>query len=452
MFQRLLQNILGYNQQVPVNNVPVNNHIPVPIPINNIDMDVDIAVNMIVDNLDNVAVAVAVAAPVAAPVAPVVHPNVNNINHRIDIRAEMNMLRALFENNDINNAQRQNQNQNQNPNINQNHSVTSQFKPDKNGSNIIKTLKPKDNNLAHFDNINFPNEIYIVTFMNNTIEEKKAADINDYTLNVKKTVFDYNIKINSKLTLENLIPTTLNGIIYTRSSIDNGTSIDTQKQAMLDYALKNNMILDTTNGYIEDNNVSGRTNLIKGEISFWLPQIKDNSHLIIYSTDRFTRNMLHGLVLLDDMVKRNITVHFLKEEIVYDSNVSAAKKAMIQQELQTAEKYSNLTSEKIKGTLSRLRSEGYMFGRAKYGFETIKDNNGIRKHIIKNSERNNIDKIKRKYIEISNNFHNIIENSGQKKSIIAITKNVIRWCNREAIYNRKNESFTIRQIQIIVKS
>ena len=170
MFQRLLQNILGYNQQVPVNNVPVNNHIPVPIPINNIDMDVDIAVNMIVDNLDNVAVAVAVAAPVAAPVAPVVHPNVNNINHRIDIRAEMNMLRALFENNDINNAQRQNQNQNQNPNINQNHSVTSQFKPDKNGSNIIKTLKPKDNNLAHFDNINFPNEIYIVTFMNNTIE------------------------------------------------------------------------------------------------------------------------------------------------------------------------------------------------------------------------------------------------------------------------------------------
>ena len=447
MFQRLIQNFLGYNQEAPVNNIAVAVIDVEPIPMV-VDMNVDMNVNM---NVNNIAIAAPVAAPVAAP-APVAHPNLNNLNHRIDIRAEMNMLRALFENNDINNARNQNQNQNQNPNLNQNHSVISEFRPNKNGSNIIKTLVPKNNNLAHFDNINFPNEVYIVTFMNNTIEEKKAIDINDYTLNVKKTVFDYNIKIKSKLTLENLIPTTVNAIIYTRSSVDNGTSIDTQKQAMLDYALKNNMILDTTNGYIEDNNVSGRTNLIKGEISFWLPHLKDNSHLIIYSTDRFTRNMLHGLVLLDDMVKRNISIHFLKEEIIYDSNVSAAKKAMIQQELQTAEKYSNLTSEKIKGTLSRLRNEGYMFGKAKYGFETIKDNNGIRKHIIKNSERNNIDKIKRKYTEISNDFHNIIENSGKKKSIIAITKNVIRWCNREAIYNRKNESFTSRQIQIIIKS
>ena len=33
-------------------------------------------------------------------------------------------------------------------------------------------------------------------------------------------------------------------------------------------------------------------------------------------------------------------------------------KSSIQQELQTAEKYSNDTSEKIKGTINRLKNEG----------------------------------------------------------------------------------------------
>ena len=116
--------------------------------------------------------------------------------NKIEIKDVINdIIYNKITNNDINNARNQNLNQNQNqnqnpnlnqnqnPNLNQNHSVTSEFKPNKNGSNIIKTLVPKNNNLAHFDNINFPNEVYIVTFMNNTIEEKKAIDINDYTLN-----------------------------------------------------------------------------------------------------------------------------------------------------------------------------------------------------------------------------------------------------------------------------
>ena len=36
-------------------------------------------------------------------------------------------------------------------------------------------------------------------------------------------------------------------------------------------------------------------------------------------------------------------------------------KSSIQQELQTAEKYSNDTSEKIKGTINRLKNEGNIF-------------------------------------------------------------------------------------------
>ena len=40
---------------------------------------------------------------------------------------------------------------------------------------------------------------------------------------------------------------------------------------------------------------------------------------------------------------------------------------MVQNELMTAEKQSNDTSEKIKGTLKRLKDEGHVIGKAPYG-------------------------------------------------------------------------------------
>jgi DNA invertase Pin-like site-specific DNA recombinase len=203
-------------------------------------------------------------------------------------------------------------------------------------------------------------------------------------------------------------------------------------------------------GYQYDNNVSARDmNNLNFELGFWEKQIPEGSDLIIYSVDRLSRNLLKGIQFLERLSARKINIHFVTNEIIYNANISAAAKSMIQQELQTAEKYSNMTSEKIKGTMKRLREEGHVFGRAPYGYKNIKIGN-IRKRIVDNQERENIRKISAKYNNYLETFENYPENVGIKKSHSEIIRQLVRWCNRTGLKYRHNKPYTVSQIKNIV--
>ena len=127
-------------------------------------------------------------------------------------------------------------------------------------------------------------------------------------------------------------------------------------------------------------------------------------------------------------------------------------KSMVQQELQTAEKYSNDTSEKIKSTLTRLKSQGHCVGgRIPYGVKRIVID-GIRKQVPNITEVDNIKIIKDKYYEIWKHFDkykNIIKN----KSNFQILQYLQNWCIEKNIKHRNNKTLTINQIKkfIILK-
>jgi len=321
------------------------------------------------------------------------------------------------------------------------------FGIDKKEKNVIKMIKPKDFIKNNFNNSTHPDEIYIVTFLDGRTEEIQACDISEYALNTHKITYTHN-QSNAQLNSNK-------GIIYTRVSSLNNISLETQKQACLDYATKMKIGL-VPFGYLEDNGVTGRNgkNLdpIKGDdLAFWAPHFEEGSHLIIYSVDRLTRNLLKGLSFLDDLAKRNISVHFVKNEIIYNNDITAAKKAMVQQELQTAEKYSNDTSEKIKGTIRRLKAAGHDLGRAPYGFKHINEN-GIRKRRRCNDEYNSITRIKSRYYEYCENFDRMAETQGLRRNETSIIRCIIRWCSREGLKNRKGELFTSRNIKSIIES
>jgi len=283
----------------------------------------------------------------------------------------------------------------------------------------------------------------------------KASDISTDSLEVFKTVNTHNASLpKQKQQQQQQNPLVdskrQKAFIYARCSNENDISIETQKQTCLDYAKKNNFELLSW-GYQYDNGCSGRNMMnLNRELGFWKDEIPDNTHIIIYSVDRLSRNLMKGMLFLEEMITYGISIHFVNNEIIYKQGMTAATKAMVQQELQTAEKYSNETSEKIKRTQARLKSAGhYIGGQPKYGFKCQKIN-GIRKRTMNFNEQDIIRRINNQYIYYIENYDNITDFQGVRKSKTTIFKVLNRWCIRNGIRNRNNKPFTLPQLQKIV--
>ena len=191
-------------------------------------------------------------------------------------------------------------------------------------------------------------------------------------------------------------------------------------------------------------------NNMKYDLGFWTPYLEDWSHVIIYSPDRLSRHMLSGLKYLEDLTSRNISVHFVTTEIIYHKNISSANKAMIQSELLSAEKYSNDISFKAKATITRLKNDGHVFGRAPYGFQNIMID-GIRKRVPNNDERDNITRIRSRYFEMHENYGADAGADRIRPNQSSLIKFLTRWCIREGLKSRNGSPFTSLQIKKIIE-
>ena len=116
--------------------------------------------------------------------------------------------------------------------------------------------------------------------------------------------------------------------------------------------------------------------------------------------------------------------------------MTAAEKHLIHQELQTAENYSNITSEKIKNTMNRLKAEGHVFGRAPYGYKNILIN-GIRTRVEDEQEQSNI-------AQICEYYDTLGEICGYKSTL--------NWCNEENLTYRHGKPYTLQQIKKIINN
>jgi DNA invertase Pin-like site-specific DNA recombinase len=319
----------------------------------------------------------------------------------------------------------------------------------KNNSNVINSISPKNLDKAHFNKATHPDEVYNIKFLGTFEEifETKASDINEYALETHKYIYEYNKSFVGKVHNTNK----LLGFIYARSSSDNTVSIETQRQVCFKFARENNIKLCDF-GFQFDNNISARNmNNIKHELGFWKEYIEDRSNVIIYSVDRLSRHLINGMKYLDEMVSRGITFHFVTNELKYGPESTATQKGMIQTLLIEAEKFSNMTSEKIKTTRKRLIAEGNELGVAKYGFKVVLVN-GIRKKLLCQEERETIRKIKEKYRDVSDNFEDYQRTENVQRSFLSIYRFISRWCVRNNIKYRKEQPFSEMKIREIVKS
>jgi DNA invertase Pin-like site-specific DNA recombinase len=320
------------------------------------------------------------------------------------------------------------------------------FGQESDGSNFT-TLTPDNKHHAHFDNARFPNEIYNAVMVNGDTTKLPANDISPDALETGKIVFEHNNQLAASGQ-----QSAGKAFIYARSSRTNDISIETQRKVCLQYAAVHKLEL-LPFGYQSDNNVSARNmgNLkLKHQLGFWQEQIPDGSHIIIYSVDRLSRHLVKGMQFLDEMAARCIRIHFVTHELVFHSGISAAGRAMIQQELQSAEKFSNIASEKVRTTMARLRQEGNVFGRAPYGYKHTKIGN-IRKRTPDNKEQQNIRKIQSQYSYIMDNWKNNPDTAELRYSKINMLRTILRWCNRNGMKYRHQQNYTTSQIRNIIE-
>ena len=330
---------------------------------------------------------------------------------------------------------------------------------------IIISVLPVNPLNSNFNNIEYPDEEYYVKTDKYGIYMYNAHDLNEYTLETYKTVYEYNKLINithieqlhqqqhQESHLESHLeshPESQLAFIYCRSSRTNDCSIETQKIENIKYANKHGLQL-LPFGFQYDNNISARNmKNLNDELGFWTVDnmfIPDGSHIIMYSVDRLSRNLTLGIQWLIAMCKRNIQIHFVLQDVIYKKNISSTAKSIVHQALLNAEHFSDITSEKIKNTIKRKAELGNYHGKAPYGFVKHKDNNGIHTLVVNNEEQFIINQIKARYKNLHKyNFPTLT----YKKKQIYMIKTIIKYCNDKGFKNKNGNSFTSHHIQNII--
>ena len=305
-------------------------------------------------------------------------------------------------------------------------------------SNVVVSLKPLSANPVFDKNVN-PNERFKVIMLNGDVKEYKADDLNESTLYTQKYVVAHNnaLRVNGG-----------KGFIYVRTSNQNDVSIDTQREQCFNYAATNNIALAKF-GFQYDEGISARNmNNLKYELGFWIEHIENGADIIIYSVDRLSRNLAKGIEFLNNMVTRNIRVHFVLEGVIFDSAINAAQRDLVYNSLKNAEALSNTTSEKVKNSKAKRRAEGHEDGPAKYGYK-IDIIDGIRKKVEDQQVSAKIRIICDKYREVAANIGRYAD-EGVKNNVTSICRYVMKWCHQRNIKYKNEQSFTVSKIKLVV--
>ncbi len=172
-------------------------------------------------------------------------------------------------------------------------------------------------------------------------------------------------------------PTIKNVHIYVRVSTKNQdepqygrTGLKTQLNTIMEYCMKNDMIISSTTLEVGSAFKSGKT----PKLDTLLNKIKVGEPIIVYSCSRFSRNIEDSNVRLNYLhtVKKSYVISVLEE---IDS-----KNKKFSEIVESSFNESKLMSERNKESHKRIMNSGGYTGRVKpFGYTIIRDANGLKK-------------------------------------------------------------------------
>ena len=213
--------------------------------------------------------------------------------------------------------------------------------------------------------------------------------------------------------------------VYTRNSnmeaFEKGSSRETQIRKCTNYASIKDLVIDE----IIEEQSSGQLPFDRREKSFeLLKKLKHNDHIICSHLDRFCRNTLSLLQMIQKFKKKKIYLHFvdLNCEVTGSDAIGNVFLTMLSCFSQfTAEQ----TSQKIKSYKERMRTENkFSGGKMTFGYD--KDENGFFVPIEKEQEVIREMLLMRKQGKSYRNISSQITKSTRKKFPLSWTHKIIQ--------------------------
>ena len=158
-------------------------------------------------------------------------------------------------------------------------------------------------------------------------------------------------------------------------------------------------------------------------------EIDNTTYLLINDVSRLSKNVKDGLLYLDKLKKIHCTLISVSENSKFDT---LGEIALFKYKLNKAEEISNKMSEKVKKSVRIRRERGDHFGRAPYGFKSIRKKNG---QIVLERDETEYPYIKQ-IIELKNNGENF------SKIASILNKNCLK---RGRKWNKKSISYLYRK-------
>lgn len=174
-------------------------------------------------------------------------------------------------------------------------------------------------------------------------------------------------------------------IIYSRISSPNQAefngqhfSIENQISKCRDYCHDNCLLItDIISEVVSARNINMQKQLIE------IYNKNSNCNIVVYNITRFSRNTHQALDFVNKCRQKNINLHFVEENLQLNHFTDMHR---LRLGLSQAELESNQTSYRVKSNNMLLKSKGWKFGRASYGYESCKKK-GIRKFKINKKEK-----------------------------------------------------------------
>ena len=164
--------------------------------------------------------------------------------------------------------------------------------------------------------------------------------------------------------------------IYGRCSaeenFEKGSSIETQITKCQSYATMKDLIVDE----VITEQISGTTRFQKRPQGFAiLNKLKKEDHIICSALDRFSRNTLDLLNLVEQFKRQKVQLHFI--DVGGEVTGSDAIGSVFLKLLSVfSEFYAKQLSEKQKATKDRMKTQGkYLGGKKPFGYDIDENNN-----------------------------------------------------------------------------
>ena len=223
------------------------------------------------------------------------------------------------------------------------------------------------------------------------------SDIEPYTIQIYKQIKIYN---------EDIIVPMKNhktAFVYCRSSLDEKT-INNQKEMCSRYCKENNFPID----YLSLDTASGRNmkNLDK-ELGSFLPHLNESNVIIVSSPEVLGKDIMKVTSFLYNMKKRNIDVHIVKLDIIWNNETKPEDMFEVRDVLNKVELESDRKSNYYREKIIKMRKMGHKTGKPPFGMKAKKIGS-VRKFVEDKIEQKIIAKIM-KLLQSSQDYNFIIE-------------------------------------------